>query len=168
MKRIICCGLGGLWVLSGACSNRSSRDHGYQTNPGTDSSIMIERAIDSASQAGYLFPDTVALRMEPTGRIYWARDSERIAVTALQGAVQDSLLSIFLLSDRLPARLDIHYKGTVTMGIRGAADDELRAAQEVVRNVIAAKRMNTSFGRLNPADRKRFQDSFPVLFQSYY
>lgn len=168
MKRIICYGLGGIWTLCGACGNHSSGDHGYQTNPGTDSSIMIEQAMDSASQAGYVFPDTVRLLMEPSGRICWALDSQRIAVTGLQRAVQDSLLSIFLLSDHLPARLDIHYKGTVTMGIRGAADDEVRRAQEVVRNVIAAKRLNTSFGRLKPADQKRFQDSFPVLFQSYY
>jgi hypothetical protein len=82
--------------------------------------------------------------------------------------VQDSLLSIYLLSGRLPSRLDIRYQGTVTMGIRGAADDQVRQAQEVVRNVIATRQLNVPYGRLDTTGQQRFRDSFPVLFQSYY
>lgn len=168
MKRIICGGLGSLWILCAACGGRSSGGLGFSTNPGTDSSVMIERAMDSASREGYVFPDTIEITMDVRGRIAWALDSARIAAGELQHAVQDSLLSIYLLSGRLPSRLDIRYQGTVTMGIRGAADDQVRQAQEVVRNVIATRQLNVPYGRLDTMGQQRFRDSFPVLFQSYY
>ena len=167
MKQIICYGTGVvLLVFASACGSRQGSKDSYQTNPGTDSSILIEQSIDSAS--GYMLPDTIALTMEESGDVYWAADSQHITLSKLQQEVQDSLLSIYLLAGRLPAYLDIQYKGTVTMGIRGTADDQVRQAQEVVRNAIATKQLNTSFGRLNPANQKRFRDSFPVLFQPYY
>lgn len=155
-----------LAVCLASCGSPPSQGPGYQTNPGTGGSILIEHAMDSAG--GYVAPDTLTLHMEEDGRISWAGDSGLIAPIRLQQEVQDSLMSIYLRAGRLPVYLNITYRGTVTMGIRGAMDDELRQAQEVVRNAIALKTLNIPFGRLDAAGAKRFRDSFPVLFQPYY
>lgn len=150
-----------------SCHSRPA-GKGYETNPGTDSSVMIEREMDSAAMAPPVVPDTVLLIMNEEGRLIWAGDSLEVPLSRLSTAVQDSLLSIYLHTHRLPSRLELKDVGTVTMGVRGVAGDQLREAQEVLRQVVSARQTDTSFGRLSVRGRQALRDSFPVLFQSYY
>lgn len=149
-----------------SCNSHTQDQNGYQTNPGTDSSVLIEVSPDSASRSAYVIPDTIQLKMRENGKISWGSDS--LAITHLQWQVQDSLLNVYLHSGKLPSWLDFRYLGTVTMGIRGAADDEIRQAQQVVINAISAKSLNMPYSRLSPDQQEQFRDSFPVLFQKFY
>jgi hypothetical protein len=153
-------------LLLAACGQPGT-ERSYSTNPGTDSSITFDVSSDSASKAVFTFPDTIALRMDSTGKITWM-DKKAIKMTDLQQLVQDSLISVFLHTGKLPSHLDMQYLGTVTMGIRGAADDEIRQAQVVLRNVIAAKTLNRSYGRLDGKEQKKFEKQYPAIFQQYY
>jgi hypothetical protein len=150
-----------------SCGQQSTHRISYTTNPGTDSSISIEISPDSATKLASSLPDTLTLRMDSTGKIRWL-DNNRIRINDLQRQVQDTLISIYLRTARLPSRLDIQYLGTVTMGIRGTADDMIRQAQKVVINVIAVKTLNQSYGKMDSSQQKKFQKEYPVLFQTYY
>jgi hypothetical protein len=160
------CGLLLCTLMLAACHrNRPGRT--YSVNPGTDSSITFDVSSDSASKSTFPFPDTVALRMDSTGKITWA-DGKTIQMTDLQQQLQDSLLSVFLHTGKLPSRLTVTYLGTVTMGIRGIADDQIRQAQIVVRNVVAAKTLDRPYGRLDTKDQEAFKKRYPALFGRYY
>lgn len=148
-----------------ACNNHSGKTT-FNTNAGKDSSITFDISQDSAARITDSIPDTVVLRMDSTGKIGWS--DRHIKLTELQQQVQDSLLNIYIKSGKLPASLDVQYLGTVTMGIRGDADDMIRQAQIVLRNVISVKTLNRPYGSLDSAVQKKFQDQYPVLFQNYY
>jgi hypothetical protein len=64
--------------------------------------------------------------------------------------------------------LRVHYLGTVTMGIRGNADDQIRQAQIVVRNVVAAKTLDRPYGRLDAREQAAFKKRYPALFSRFY
>lgn len=152
-------------LILASCGSPGS-SNSYSTNPGTDSSVVIEVAPDSLSRSTIQFPDTITLHMHPSGTITWEADS--LKITDLQREVQDTLLNLFLRRSQLPARLDIEYTGTVTMGIRGAADDMIRQAQQVVINAIAVKTLSAPYGGLSAAQQQKFQAAYPVLFQKFY
>lgn len=156
-----------LSTLMLAACHRHGPVRTYSVNPGTDSSITFDVSSDSASKTTFVFPDTLVLRMDSTSRITWA-DGKVIRMTALQQELQDSLMAIFLHTQKLPSRLTVQYLGTVTMGIRGIADDQIRQAQIVLRNVVTAKTLGQSYGRLDAKERAAFKKKYPALFGRYY
>lgn len=156
--------IGGMLVWS-ACNNHSGKT-AFNTNAGKDSSITFDISPDSATKIATGIPDTLILKMDSAGHIGW--EDRNIKLTELQQQVQDSLLNIYIKSGKLPGRMDIHYSGTVTMGIRGDADDMIRQAQIVLRNVISVKTLNKPYAALDSARQKSFQQQYPVLFQTYY
>lgn len=151
--------------LWSACNSHSGKTT-FNTNAGRDSSITFDISPDSAARISTGIPDTIVLKMDSTGKIGWS--DRRIKLTDLQQQVQDSLLNMYIRSGKLPASLDVQYLGTVTMGIRGNADDMIRQAQIVLRNVISVKTLNRPYGSLDSAAQKKFQEQYPVLFQGYY
>lgn len=148
-----------------AC-HRKGPSRTYSVNPGADSSITFDVPSDSASGA-FRLPDTVLLRMDSTGKVSWS-DSTRIRVIDLQEQLQDSLLAIYLHTRKLPPVLMVRYLGTVTMGIRGNVDDQIRQAQIVVRNVVAAKTLDRPFGKLDSTGQAAFEKKYPALFSRFY
>ncbi|MGH2643661.1 MAG: hypothetical protein ACRDE2_06925 [Chitinophagaceae bacterium] len=150
------------WI---ACNNHTGGKT-FNTNVGKDSSITFDLSPDSATRIASVIPDTIILKMDSTGKISWS--DRLIKLTDLQQQVQDSLLEIYIKSGRLPSRLDIRYYGTVMMGIRGDADDMIRQAQIVLRNVISVKTLNKPYISLDSAMQNQFQKQYPVLFQNYY
>lgn len=151
--------------LWSACKNQSGT-LSFNTNTGKPSSITIDVSPDSAAKIAREFPDTIILKMDSTGKIGWT--DRAIKITNLQQQVQDSLLNIYVRSGKLPSMLDIEHYGTVTMGIRGIADDMIRQAQQVVINAISVRTLNKPYGSLDPATQKKFREQYPALFQTYY
>lgn len=149
-----------------AACNGNNTGTTFNTNVGKDSSITFDISPDSAARIAEKIPDTVVLRMDSTGKIGWS--DRTIKLTELQQQVQDSLLNIYIKSGKLPASLDIQYSGTVMMGVRGDADDMIRQAQIVLRNVISVKTLNKPYGSLDSSAQNTFQQQYPVLFQNYY
>ncbi len=138
--------------------------YSYSTDAGRDSSIAFSQP---DSQAGAItVPDTLLLRMDSTGVISWTQG--RVPMKTLQQEVQDTLLGYYLHAGSLPNRLELELLGTVTMGIRGVAYDQISAAQEVVRNVIAVKEWGKGYARLNEEERKAMEQKHPILFQRSY
>lgn len=155
-----------LLLILTACGRQQEQQYTYNTDPGKDSSIFIESTPDSAQMAGYTFSDTLNLIMDSTGKIGWIEHP--IDMTDLQQEVQDSLISIYLHTGKLPSRLDVQYEGTVTMGIRGAADDMIRQVQIVVMNVASAAEYHRPYGKLQKKEQMAFRKKYPVLFEKYY
>ncbi len=153
-----------IWLTAGCSGNKTGTV--FNTNAGKDSSITFDISPDSAAKMTGSFPDTIVLKMDSTGKIGW--DTGVIKLTDLQQQLQDSLINVYLKTGKLPVTLDIQYFGTVTMGVRGDADDFIRQAQIVLKNVISAKIFNKPFNSLDPAAQKKFQKQYPVLFQTYY
>lgn len=145
-----------------ACGGKPKEVFTYSTDPGKDSSIVIEVVPDTLKAPAYEFADTVILTMDSTGKIGW--DGKPLKMADLQSEVQDSLLSIYLHTRRLPARLEVKYKGTVTMGVRGIAGDLISQAQEVVKNVVAVAEYKHPFGRLADQWQDSLRKKYPVLF----
>lgn len=164
MKRRIGVLIAGFFLWS-ACNNHSGKTT-FNTNAGKDSSITFDISPDSAARISAKIPDTLVLKMDSTGKIGWS--DRQIKLTELQQQVQDSLMNIYIKSGKLPSSIDFEYFGTVTMGIRGDADDMIRQAQIVLRNVISVKTLNKPFSSLDSMAQKKFQEQYPVLFQGYY
>lgn len=152
-----------VWLAS--CSGSKTKSI-FNTNAGRDSSVTFDTSPDSAAKLAGGIPDTIILKMDSTGKIGW--EDRTIALSELQQELQDSLMNIYLRNGKLPMALDIRYFGTVTMGIRGDADDFIRQAQIVLRNVISVKTLNKAFGMLDSTQQSQFRKQFPVLFQAYY
>lgn len=152
-----------LLLLFTACGRQQKQEYTYSTDPGRDSSISIEAIADSAQMKGYTFSDTVILQMDSTGKIGWT--SGTIKMNSLQEEVQDSLLSIYLHTGKLPAAFQVRHLGTVTMGIRGIADDMIRQARIVVMNVVSVAEYHQPYGKLKKKDKKAFIKKYPVLFE---
>lgn len=155
-----------MMAFATAACNGNKSGVTFNTNAGKDSSVTFDISPDSAARISVKISDTIVLKMDSTGKIGWS--DRLIKLTDLQQQVQDSLLNIYIKSGKLPASLDVQYLGTVTMGIRGNADDMIRQAQIVLRNVISVKTLNKAFGSLDSAAQKKFQEQYPVLFQNYY
>ena len=155
-----------LLLICTACGRQQKQEYTYSTNPGKDSSIAIEATPDSAQMAGYTYADTITLLMDSTGKIGWVNGTIKLA--NLQQEVQDSLLSVYLHTGKLPTGLQVQYLGTVTMGIRGAVDDMIREAQIVVRNVVSAAEYRQPYGKLNKEDKQALSQKYKVLFEKYY
>lgn len=136
------------------------------TNAGRDSSVTFDTSPDSAAKMAGNIRDTLVLKMDSTGKIGW--ETGGIPLADLQQQVQDSLINIYIKYGKLPSALNFRYFGTVTMGIRGDADDYIRQAQVVLRNVISVKTLNKAFGMLDSTQQSQFRKQFPVLFQTYY
>lgn len=135
----------------------------YSTNPGEDKSIAIEYSPDTAQTIGYVFPDTLVLQMNSKGKIGWL--DRQIPLQEVQKQLQDSLLSLYVHTGKLPSKLDLTYQGNVTRSIRGAAHDQINQAKLVLINALALKEQNQVFNRLDSLNLEKFIKEYPVLFQ---
>lgn len=154
---IACC-----LFLAVACG-QEQKAPGYGTDPGRDSSISIDLSPDSATRSAGMVVDTLVLRVDSTGRIGW--QDKPLSGPGFSSQFQDSLWKSYLRGGNLPIYLDVHYQGTVLMGVRGVLHDEIRQVQQVVANAISLKDLNASYQSLDTKAQQNFRQQYPILFQ---
>lgn len=144
-----------------ACGGQPEETFTYNTNAGKDSSIAIEVIPDTLKSPEYVFPDTMVLHISAR-KIAW--EGKAVNLADLQSEVQDSLLSIYLHTGRLPGTLAVQYSGTVAKGVRVLTGNKISQAREVVRNVVSVAKYRLPFGRLEEQEQDSLQKNYPILF----
>lgn len=157
----IVCGL----FLVMACAQQQPGPS-YRTDPGRDSSISIDLSPDSATRSAGLVADTLVLLVDSTGQIGW--QGKPLSDAGFSPQLQDSLWKLYLGGGNLPAHLDVRYRGTVLMGVRGVLGDQIRQAQQVVANAISLKDLNASYRSLDAKTQQTFRARYPILFQKNF
>lgn len=158
LKKLPACIL--LFFLA-ACGGQRKEGITYSTNPGKDSSISIEVIPDTLRAPQYIFSDTVVVKIDAAGKADWVDDS--LKITSLQRQVQDSMLSIYLHTGKLPVLLDIKYARKASRSVRGTTHDELEQARIVIKNVVAVAEYKRPFGRLEANEQDSIQKKYPIL-----
>lgn len=148
-----------------ACGGRKEEPFTYNTDPGKDSSIVIEVIPDTLKAPSYVYSDTVVLEVDSRGKAKWS--DRQIKTSDLQREIQDSLLDVYLHTGKLPETLEVKYDGKVAGSRRSEADDKIAQAQEVVKNVVSVAEYKRPFGQLVPADQDSLQKKYPALFARY-
>lgn len=145
--------------MGAACNNKTEKGKSYPTYVGEGQSISIESSADTTDESSYIFPDTLQLEIDANGKMHWQKED------SLQKELQDSLLSLYLHTRKLPSQMEVRFTSPTNKKTQKTTREMIGQAQRLLIYVISVKELNKSYNDLDEKSKEKFRKQYPLLFQ---
>jgi hypothetical protein len=110
--------------------------------------------------------NVITITLNPNGMVYMGPDT--ISTDQLAEKLQERLWRRYLGNDRMYDEIQVVLNGEVLMGVKGAALDAIQLAQKNALRDICLQKFKKLYENIDPAQQRKLQRQFPVLFQEIH
>ena len=111
-------------------------------------------------------PKIITINIEPGGRVFMGPDT--IYVAGLAADLQERLWKSWLSTGKMYESIKVNFRGEVLMGVKGAALDAIKEAQNKTLTEVCLEKYKVVFENLSAKQKQRLKKQFPVLFQEMH